>query len=93
MRGPRPRPRRLVPHARRLLRRPDRTGLDAEGHLARDSPSGTPTLSVRWSDNQISLWPGESVTVKATHRTPDPPGTPRIRVSGWNARAVTVPSG
>ncbi|MEU6863484.1 exo-beta-D-glucosaminidase [Streptomyces sp. NPDC046876] len=57
------------------------------------SADGTPLLPVRWSDNQSSLWPGESVTLKATHRTVDPHGTPRVRVSGWNARAVTVPAG
>ncbi|MET9959911.1 exo-beta-D-glucosaminidase [Streptomyces sp. NPDC006326] len=54
------------------------------------SADGTPLLPVRWSDNQITLWPGESVTVKATHGT-DPGRAPRVRVSGWNARAVTVP--
>lgn len=53
----------------------------------------TPTLPVHWSDNQISLWPGESVTLVASHRTADPDDTPQVRVSGWNALPVTVPAG
>ncbi|WP_141312544.1 glycoside hydrolase family 2 protein [Streptomyces spinoverrucosus] len=52
----------------------------------------TPTLPVHWNDNHISLWPGESATLVASHRTADPDRTPRVRVSGWNARSVTVPS-
>ncbi|MFJ9344684.1 glycosyl hydrolase 2 galactose-binding domain-containing protein [Streptomyces sp. NPDC101733] len=44
-----------------------------------------PLLPVRWDDNQVSLWPGESVVLTATHRTADLHGPlPRIRVSGWN---------
>ncbi|MFG2298639.1 exo-beta-D-glucosaminidase [Streptomyces sp. NPDC048603] len=60
------------------------------------SASGTPLLPVRWSDNQITLWPGESVELTATRRPAEPGETggaaPRVRVSGWNARTVTVPS-
>ncbi|MGW6409992.1 glycosyl hydrolase 2 galactose-binding domain-containing protein [Streptomyces vinaceus] len=53
----------------------------------------TPVLPVRWSDNQISLWPGESATLTATYRTADLHGSaPRIRISGWNTRVATVPA-
>lgn len=53
----------------------------------------TPVLPVRWSDNQISLWPGESATLTATYRTADLHGSPpRIRVSGWNTPTATVPA-
>nr|WP_229873667.1 exo-beta-D-glucosaminidase [Streptomyces cirratus] len=46
---------------------------------------GEPVLPVRWSDNQVTLWPGESVTLTATYRTADLRGAaPRLRVSGWN---------
>ncbi|MFF3980668.1 exo-beta-D-glucosaminidase [Streptomyces sp. NPDC001828] len=53
---------------------------------------GAPVLPVRWSDNQVSLWPGESATLTATYRTADLHGSaPRLRVSGWNTPTVTVP--
>ncbi|MCX5384575.1 exo-beta-D-glucosaminidase [Streptomyces sp. NBC_00083] len=46
---------------------------------------GAPLLPVRWSDNHVSLWPGESTALTATYRTPSPRhGLPRIRLSGWN---------
>ncbi|MFE5538309.1 exo-beta-D-glucosaminidase [Streptomyces sp. NPDC056519] len=52
-----------------------------------------PVLPVRWSDNQISLWPGESATLTATYRTADLHGSaPRIRISGWNTPTATVPA-
>lgn len=56
--------------------------------------NGTPVLPVRWSDNEVSLWPGESVTLTATYRTADLHGSaPQVRVSGWNAVERTVPAG
>nr|WP_202518663.1 sugar-binding domain-containing protein [Streptomyces sp. SID1034] len=52
---------------------------------------GTPVLPVRWSDNQVTLWPGESATLTATYRTTDLHGAaPRLRVSGWNVPTATV---
>ncbi|MDH6220863.1 glycoside hydrolase family 2 protein [Streptomyces pseudovenezuelae] len=55
---------------------------------------GTPVLPVRWSDNQVSLWPGESTTLTATYRTTDLHGSaPNVRVSGWNTPERTVPAG
>ncbi|MFJ3307077.1 glycosyl hydrolase 2 galactose-binding domain-containing protein [Streptomyces sp. NPDC086549] len=54
---------------------------------------GKPVLPVRWSDNEVSLWPGESVTLTATYRTADLHGSvPRVRVSGWNTAERTVPA-
>ncbi|WP_205530657.1 sugar-binding domain-containing protein [Streptomyces sp. MBT27] len=54
-------------------------------------PKGTPVLPVRWSDNQVTLWPGESATLTATYRTADLHGAaPRLRVSGWNVPTATV---
>ena len=55
---------------------------------------GQPVLPVRWSDDEVSLWPGESVTLTATYRTSDLHGdTPRVRVSGWNTRELTAEAG
>ncbi|MEU2716687.1 sugar-binding domain-containing protein [Streptomyces sp. NPDC007205] len=54
---------------------------------------GKPVLPVRWSDNEVSLWPGESVTLTATCRTADLHGSaPAVRVSGWNTPERTVPA-
>ncbi|WP_399553132.1 glycosyl hydrolase 2 galactose-binding domain-containing protein [Streptomyces sp. gCLA4] len=54
---------------------------------------GTPVLPVRWTDNQVSLWPGESVTLTATYRTADLHGSaPRLRISGWNTPTSTIPA-
>ncbi|MFC9628402.1 exo-beta-D-glucosaminidase [Streptomyces mirabilis] len=55
--------------------------------------AGKPVLPVRWSDNQVSLWPGESTTLTATYRTADLHGSaPRVRISGWNTPETTVPA-
>ncbi|MEU6666762.1 sugar-binding domain-containing protein [Streptomyces sp. NPDC046727] len=54
---------------------------------------GKPVLPVRWSDNQVSLWPGESTTLTATYRTADLHGSaPHLRISGWNTPEGTVPA-
>ncbi|MFE9609840.1 sugar-binding domain-containing protein [Streptomyces sp. NPDC006012] len=53
--------------------------------------AGTPVLPVRWSDNQVTLWPGETATLTAVYRTADLHGAaPRVRVSGWNTPERTV---
>jgi exo-1,4-beta-D-glucosaminidase len=55
--------------------------------------AGKPVLPVQWSDNEVSLWPGESVTLTATYRTADLHGSaPRVRVSGWNTPERTLPA-
>ncbi|WP_030927254.1 glycoside hydrolase family 2 protein [Streptomyces sp. NRRL S-646] len=54
---------------------------------------GKPVLPVEWSDNEVGLWPGETVTLTATYRTADLHGSvPRVRVSGWNTPERTVPA-
>ncbi|OLE26434.1 MAG: exo-beta-D-glucosaminidase [Actinobacteria bacterium 13_1_20CM_3_71_11] len=53
--------------------------------------SNAPVLPVRWNDNEVSLWPGESTTLTATYRTADLNGaTPSVRVSGWNVATSTA---
>jgi exo-1,4-beta-D-glucosaminidase len=55
--------------------------------------AGAPVLPVTWTDNQVSLWPGESTTLTATYRTADLKGaTPSVRVAGWNTGTKTVPA-
>ncbi len=53
--------------------------------------NSAPVLPVRWTENEVSLWPGESTTLTATYRTADLGGaTPSVRVSGWNVTTSTV---
>jgi exo-1,4-beta-D-glucosaminidase len=50
-------------------------------------------LPIAWSDNDITLWPGESQTLTATYRTGDLHGrAPVVSVYGWNARTIVVPA-
>jgi exo-1,4-beta-D-glucosaminidase len=56
--------------------------------------AGKPVLPVQWTDNAVSLWPGESRTLTAAYRTSDLKGSaPSVRVSGWNVTTQTVPAG
>ncbi|MEV4020634.1 fibronectin type III domain-containing protein [Nonomuraea angiospora] len=55
--------------------------------------AGKPVLPIQWSDNAISLWPGESKTLTATYRASDLTGSPSVRVAGWNTATLTVPTG
>ncbi|MFB9622175.1 glycosyl hydrolase 2 galactose-binding domain-containing protein [Nonomuraea helvata] len=55
--------------------------------------AGKPVLPIQWSDNAISLWPGESKTLTATYRASDLSGSASVRVSGWNTATLTVPTG
>ncbi|HEU4426445.1 MAG TPA: CBM35 domain-containing protein [Pilimelia sp.] len=55
---------------------------------------GRAALPIRWSDNAVSLWPGESVTLTGTYRTADLGGaSPSVRISGWNVATQTIPGG
>jgi hypothetical protein len=65
--------------------------------MRRGTRSGTPdpgdneVLPIAWSDNDITLWPGESQTLTATYRTRDLHGrAPVVSVSGWNVDTITV---
>jgi exo-1,4-beta-D-glucosaminidase len=65
---------------------------------------GEPVLPILWSDNDITLWPGESMTLTAHLATPgaqaqapgaQAPGAqaPVVEVSGWNVPTQSVPLG
>lgn len=63
--------------------------LSIDAHLVDDA--GAPVLPVRWSDNEVSLWPGESTNLSATYRTADLKGSPpHLRISGWNLATATT---
>jgi exo-1,4-beta-D-glucosaminidase len=65
--------------------------------LRRGSAAGVPAssdnevLPVFWSDDDITLWPGESETVHAFYRKADLHGrSPVVTVFGWNVATVHV---
>jgi exo-1,4-beta-D-glucosaminidase len=47
-------------------------------------------LPILWSDNDVTLWPGESLTLTAQFATPGA-AAPVVEVSGWNAATRSVP--
>jgi exo-1,4-beta-D-glucosaminidase len=47
----------------------------ADGELA---------LPIVWSDNDVTLWPGESLTLTARY-TAQGEAAPVVEISGWNA--------
>jgi exo-1,4-beta-D-glucosaminidase len=59
-------------------------------HLSIKRADGTLALPVVWSDNDITLWPGESITLTA-HYTEEGSAAPVIEVSGWNVPTRSIP--
>ncbi len=51
---------------------------------------GEPVLPIVWSDNDVTLWPGESLTLKA-HFATATAAAPVVEVSGWNVPTISVP--
>ena len=50
-------------------------------------------LPVYWSANDITLWPGESETLRAAYRRSALRGaSPVVSVFGWNVPAIDVPA-
>jgi exo-1,4-beta-D-glucosaminidase len=59
-------------------------------HLSvRQSAGGELALPILWSDNDVTLWPGESVTVTARYAAKGA-AAPVVEVSGWNVAAQHV---
>jgi exo-1,4-beta-D-glucosaminidase len=65
--------------------------------LRRGSSTGVPdpgdneVLPIFWSDDDITLWPGESETLHASYRKADLHGrSPVVTVGGWNVSTVQV---
>ena len=54
-------------------------------------PDGEEIVPVYYSDNYVSIWPGESVTLTAAYRTADTHGlAPQLRVEGFNVAKTEV---
>ncbi len=67
--------------------------------VRRGNTEGTPgagddqVLPTFWSDNDITLWPGESETLRASYRAAALDGQqPVVSVSGWNVAPIDVPA-
>ena len=56
----------------------------------RQSAGGAAVLPVRWSDNDVTLWPGESIVLTA--RFAHTAASPLVEVSGWNVPSRSVPA-
>jgi exo-1,4-beta-D-glucosaminidase len=54
------------------------------------SAGGEPVLPILWSDNDVTLWPGESLSLTA-HRATSGAAQPIVEVSGWNVPTQSVP--
>jgi exo-1,4-beta-D-glucosaminidase len=67
--------------------------------VRRGSASGTPdggddqVLPTTWSDNDITLWPGQSQTIVASYRSADLRGrSPVVSLTGWNLDRGDAPA-
>jgi exo-1,4-beta-D-glucosaminidase len=60
-------------------------------HVAiKRSADGEPLLPILWSDNDVTLWPGESVTMTARFAAAGA-AAPVVEVSGWNVPTRSFP--
>jgi exo-1,4-beta-D-glucosaminidase len=57
----------------------------------RRSAGGELMLPILWSDNDVTLWPGESLTLTAHFATAGT-AAPVVEVSGWNIPTRSVPA-
>jgi exo-1,4-beta-D-glucosaminidase len=54
--------------------------------------NGNEVLPISYTDNYVSLWPGESTTITATYQTSDLGGqAPHLRVRGYNLPTASMP--
>jgi exo-1,4-beta-D-glucosaminidase len=56
----------------------------------RQSAGGRLVLPILWSDNDVTLWPGESVTLTA-HYAGQGTAAPVVEVGGWNVPVRSFP--
>lgn len=57
----------------------------------RRAARGDLALPIRWNDNDVTLWPGESIVLTARYASQDT-AVPVVEVSGWNVPAQNVPA-
>ena len=95
--GPRPREDVVTDHQH--VQQADGRVLPSSRRPARERGRGRPAagdnevLPISWSDNDVTLWPGESETLRATYRRADLHGaTPVVSVSARNSPLQDVPA-
>lgn len=59
-------------------------------HVEIRDAQGRTVTPVLWSDNDVTLWPGESLTLTARY-TAAAGAAPQVRLDGWNVAARDVP--
>ena len=60
-------------------------------HVSLKQPAGgKPVVPILWSDNDVTLWPGESLTLTA-HFAAREEAMPVVELSGWNVPTRSVP--
>ena len=60
-------------------------------HVSIKRPAGgEPVLPILWSNNDITLWPGESLTLTAQFAA-SRAEVPIVEVSGWNVPTIRIP--
>lgn len=58
----------------------------------RRGAQGDLALPIRWNDNDVTLWPGESIVLTARYASQGT-ATPVVEVNGWNVPTQSVPAG
>jgi exo-1,4-beta-D-glucosaminidase len=63
-------------------------------HLSiRRGANGAPVLPVTWNGNDVTLWPGESITLTARYGAADLAGAvPTVRLHGFNVARREIPA-
>jgi exo-1,4-beta-D-glucosaminidase len=62
-------------------------------HLSiRRGAQGDLALPIRWNDNDVTLWPGESIVLTARYASQGT-AAPVVEVNGWNVPTQSVPAG
>jgi exo-1,4-beta-D-glucosaminidase len=56
----------------------------------RHGAHGNLALPILWNDNDVTLWPGESVVLTARYASQET-AVPVVEVSGWNVPVQSVP--
>jgi exo-1,4-beta-D-glucosaminidase len=70
---------------------PSSKGMTLFQHVTiKRSAGGDPIVPILWSDNDVTLWPGESLTLSARFAASGA-ATPVVEVSGWNVPTRSLP--
>ena len=70
---------------------PSSKGMALFQHVSiKRSAGGDPVVPILWSDNDVTLWPGESLTLSARFAASGA-ATPFVEVRGWNVPTRSLP--